>query len=415
MLFCLGLLSKSAFAQNNNGTIDAAGDIAFVAYATNPTNNITGFAFVLLDDCTNTTPIGFTDNSWNSSGAFASSEGEIVWTNTTGATISKGTVIKFAGAVGNSVTLWTISNTSVNIGSFTLSGSFSTANGDQVFAYTGTRASPGTHLAFVGGITTSTLCFQGSPYGSGCNSGTPSALVFNGAKAVNVQTGSRYTGATLCNGTLTACNTMVNTAGSWGTTGFTGIATQAAFFAAIPNTFTGTALPVELTAFHATRTGSSNLLTWQTASESQNKGFDIERSEDGSRFEKTGFVAGKGTTTQTQNYTFTDLRPNQGVSYYRLKQLDFDGQFEYSKIVSVKQNGKNIVSVFPNPNKGMFTITGVEDTENKTFVLMNSVGQTFSITVQNDGQINMSAYPSGVYYLHIVSTSSGQIMKLVKE
>ncbi len=179
-------------------------------------------------------------------------------------------------------------------------------------------------------------------------------------------------------------------------------------------------LPVELINFDATIDGGQNHLTWRTASESQNKGFDIERSADGVRFDKIGFVAGKGTTNQVQNYRFEDnttfsspLERSGEVVYYRLKQLDFDGRFEYSKIIAIDSKGENVASVFPNPSTGLFTIAGVENMEDETFTLINSIGQTLSINVQNDGQIDMSAFPSGVYYLRVAS--NGQVMKLVKE
>ncbi len=173
------------------------------------------------------------------------------------------------------------------------------------------------------------------------------------------------------------------------------------------------ALPVELLSFTGKNTEEGSLLTWQTASETQNKGFDIERSNDGSRFEKIGFVASNGTTLITQSYTFEDNTSKKGISYYRLKQLDVDGGFEYSKIVTITQNGKNDVSVFPNPSNGVFTIIGLEDVKDETYTLMNNVGKTLSMTVQNNNQLDMSAFPSGVYYLRV--QSSGQVMKLVKD
>ena len=160
-------------------------------------------------------------------------------------------------------------------------------------------------------------------------------------------------------------------------------------------------LPIELVSFDVQTTeGSKNHLTWRTASESQNKGFDIERSADGVRFDKIGFVAGNGSTNQVQNYRFKDESPN-GLVYYRLKQLDFDGRFEYSKTIAIDSKGEKVASVFPNPSNGIFTIMGIEDTEDETFTLINSIGQTLSINVQNDGQMDMSGYPSGVYYLRV--------------
>jgi hypothetical protein len=176
-------------------------------------------------------------------------------------------------------------------------------------------------------------------------------------------------------------------------------------------------LPIQLLSFEGKALEKSNLLTWRTASETQNKGFDIERSADGSRFEKIGFVAGNGTTSQTQRYTFEDnitKSPLWGFrGYYRLKQLDEDGRFEYSKIVAIAQKGDNAVSVFPNPSNGVFTLSGLENIEDEQISIVNSIGQNIAISVQNDGQMDLSAYPSGVYYLRIAS--SGQVVKLIHQ
>ena len=180
----------------------------------------------------------------------------------------------------------------------------------------------------------------------------------------------------------------------------------------------GMLLPIELISFTGRSQNNQNLLQWATASESQNKGFDIEASPNPSKggeftWRTIGFVAGKGTTNERQNYRFVDDVPSKGVTYYRLKQLDEDGRFEYSKTIAIDSKGEKVASVFPNPSTGIFTITGIEDTEDETFTLINSIGQTLSIAVQNDGQMDMSGYPSGVYYLRVAS--NGQVMKLVKE
>lgn len=176
----------------------------------------------------------------------------------------------------------------------------------------------------------------------------------------------------------------------------------------------GLLLPIELIAFDAQTTDQGKThLFWTTASEHNNQGFEIEKSTDGRRFEKIGFVEGKGTTTTTQTYAFEDNTPNKSISYYRLRQLDFDGQSEYSKIISINGTGKTEVRIFPNPSNGFFNILGLEDTDTKAFTLINSFGQTVDIQVQNDGQVDMLAYPTGVYYLRV--ESSGQVIRLVKE
>ncbi len=100
------------------------------------------------------------------------------------------------------------------------------------------------------------------------------------------------------------------------------------------NRIADTAIPVEFAAFSANVSGQTVQLYWKTASEVNNRGFEIQRN-DGSGFLTIAFVDGKGTTSQTQNYSFTDTELAAGSYNYRLKQIDFDGKFTYSKSVEV--------------------------------------------------------------------------------
>ena len=408
LAFCLGFLSNPVFAQIQDNAIDDPGDIAFVAYVTGPTNGMAGFAFVFLDNCPNNQAIVITDEEYTTTG-FASiagggGEGELTWTNTTGATIAKGTVIKFAGPVGASNIAWTSANCSVNIG--TLSGFFNTinlANGDQLFAITGTRASPTTFLAFVGGITTTGLAFDGTNLGTGTQAGAN--IVLN-HRAVNITTGSKYTGSTMCNGTVVACATQVNTAGSWGSAGT--LADASAFFAAIPNNFTGSVLPVELTAFDVQNTeGSKNHLTWATASETNNKGFDIERSRDGTTFQSIGTVKAIG---KAGNYNFTDAEPVNGTNYYRLRQIDFDGTETFSKVVSVANKGGKALKVYPTlVTNGILTVD-TEGVQLRDFSVTNLLGQQVLVG-KTTTQIDVSSLAKGTYMLKVGS----EVAKFVKQ
>ncbi|MGV3539466.1 MAG: hypothetical protein ACO1OQ_06615, partial [Rufibacter sp.] len=116
---------------------------------------------------------------------------------------------------------------------------------------------------------------------------------------------------------------------------------------------TGT-LPVTLTSFTSASQTSQVVLTWITASEKDNKEFVVERSTDAVNFAPIETIAGNGTTTTLQHYTFKDAAPVAGISYYRLKQIDFDGAFEYSKVISAKVQATQpaklkLASVYPNP------------------------------------------------------------------
>jgi hypothetical protein len=110
-----------------------------------------------------------------------------------------------------------------------------------------------------------------------------------------------------------------------------------------------TPVPVKLTYFNAVKDGRTSLLTWQTASEENNDRFEIERKSENGNWEKVGEVKGAGNSQALLNYQWIDYNPIIGVNYYRLRQVDFDGQFEYSKLRAVSFDGGTSVLVYPNP------------------------------------------------------------------
>lgn len=113
-----------------------------------------------------------------------------------------------------------------------------------------------------------------------------------------------------------------------------------------------TPLPVELSRFEGKATQSGISLEWETASEINNSHFEVERSADGSAFEKIGSVAGHGNSVATIEYSYLDKHPNPGTNYYRLRQIDFDGKYEYSNVVAVtapEATQALQVQVAPNP------------------------------------------------------------------
>ena len=111
-------------------------------------------------------------------------------------------------------------------------------------------------------------------------------------------------------------------------------------------------VPVELTSFAAAVSENGVALSWQTATETNNRGFEIERSVNNNNFYLVGFVDGVGTTTEKHNYIFTDKLSAAGNYYYRLKQIDFDGSYEYSDVVEVDFSGVTSYAIaqnYPNP------------------------------------------------------------------
>lgn len=109
-------------------------------------------------------------------------------------------------------------------------------------------------------------------------------------------------------------------------------------------------LPVELVAFDAQPMGNKRVhLTWTTATEKDNDFFTLERSRDALSFNEFAIVSGAGNSTTTLHYEYYDEDPYPGISYYRLKQTDFDGAFSYSLVRSVLFTGDVFLSIYPNP------------------------------------------------------------------
>jgi uncharacterized repeat protein (TIGR03803 family) len=118
----------------------------------------------------------------------------------------------------------------------------------------------------------------------------------------------------------------------------------------------GAALPVQWLAFDATIKAQSVLLTWKTAQEQNSDRFEIERSSNGVAFTTIGKVTAAGNTQLTTSYSYTDKNPLNGTNYYRLKQVDADERFSYSKIVSVSFSSLDRITISPNPVPGRLNL-----------------------------------------------------------
>lgn len=117
-------------------------------------------------------------------------------------------------------------------------------------------------------------------------------------------------------------------------------------------------LPVELSEFTVKSVNFQIALNWQTATETNNAGFEVQRSTDGKNFQNLTFIEGKGTTSEVQDYVYDDQDLKKGQLYhYRLKQIDYDGAFEYSKTITARLEADGIVGTFsPNPSVGGQTV-----------------------------------------------------------
>jgi hypothetical protein len=211
-------------------------------------------------------------------------------------------------------------------------------------------------------------------------------------------------------------NQLFTSTGRGGMTGFSDFATARTFMPVI--------LPVELVSFTATYKGSNKVQTlWETITEQNVEKFIVERSTDGFNFTPIGTEKAVGNSTTRNQYSLTDFNARIGINYYRLKTLDFDGKFSYSKIVAVKidsENGlNNNFDIYPNPapNGGNLTITGVE-AGNIHIQITNTLGQVvFEKNIAHQKQ-TLTVSPklaTGVYVVHVFTETNNYYKKLVLE
>jgi hypothetical protein len=186
-------------------------------------------------------------------------------------------------------------------------------------------------------------------------------------------------------------------------------------------------LPVELTSFSAATIGSTVKLSWNTATEINNYGFEIERKilkqVQNDNWEKIGFVNGSGNSNSPKNYSYEDKGLNAGKYSYRLKQIDNDGQFEYSKAIEVDFNAAKKFELsqnYPNPFNPATTIRfNLPEAGNVKITLYNLLGQQIRTLVNEFKEsgvhtINFDASElnSGMYIYKIEAGSFVQTRKM---
>ncbi len=386
-------LSISLNAQNTE-----AGSIAFTAFNGDDPDVL---AFVVLKEIPANISIFFNENEWQGSAFNNSNEGILEWSNSS--ITAPGTVV-----ILTSGTTASVGSVSVATGSFNLGGS-----NEAVFAYTGTSASPTFFLAAVSNEAYSLTV--GSLAGTGLVEGE-TAVNFDGDEDIGVLDLSID-----CTGdTRIECATKFNTASNWITQDGSGNQSTDGVAPDVPGSIIGShtipttfgILPVELTKFAASKDLSHVNLEWQTATEINNERFEIERSSDAGRFENIGSVKGEGNSSRLQDYSFVDAMPLNGINYYRLKQIDIDGAFAYSDVVSVKMNRANI-RITPTSTFDFVTVnTGAQS----SLVLRNINGQVMDSQSDSEGNftIEMANYAQGIYFLTIDVNGSIQTKKVVR-
>ena len=191
--------------------------------------------------------------------------------------------------------------------------------------------------------------------------------------------------------------------------------------AVLTNTATTTVddivVPVKLSSFTARKQQETVQLYWSTEQEINSKLFIVERSFNGSKWNEIGRVNAAGNSAFKINYTAADLHPAKGINYYRLKQIDVDGNFEYSEIRSVYfGNDVNIVLV-PNPAVDKVTLYLPGNSTVADIHIYNLEGRLLKriSTDQESVQINISAFSKGIYMIKINGRDINEVKKLLVE
>lgn len=176
-------------------------------------------------------------------------------------------------------------------------------------------------------------------------------------------------------------------------------------------------VPIELFDFLAECKKNKNQLRWRTASEINNKAFEIERRTAMGNFEQIGTVKGNGNSTALNEYDFTDEESPPGICYYRLKQIDFDGSYKYSNVILVDKANENTEAlIYPNPSPtGLFNID-IDEARNSD-ILIYSLDMKLVKTLSNDSKqwdFSLRELADGSYYV-VFNTSTGQKLKRIEK
>ncbi len=188
--------------------------------------------------------------------------------------------------------------------------------------------------------------------------------------------------------------------------------------------FSDTPLPVELTSFTANAINGFVELNWLTATEINNQGFEIERRTESSEFRTIGFVEGNGTTTEQNSYSYIDKTAEQGMNFYRLKQIDFDGTYAYSDVIEVNATGPlsfELAQNYPNPFNPTTNIKfSVPESGNVKLSVYNLLGEEVAVLLNGFSQagtfevtFNASNLSTGVYLYKLQSANSVQTKKMM--
>ncbi len=356
----------------------SAGDVVIVGINTDDPDE---FAFVPLVNIASSVSISFTDNGWQASGNLRGGEGTLIWTTPNNG-IAKGTIIIVNGGVSN---IGTISNGG---GTFALS-----TGGDQILAYTGSSSSPN----FIYAVNDEADNWQADATSSN-TSALPVGLT-NGVSAVALTELDNL----VYNGTVPTdpvqIRLEVGNKNNWVGSDAVRQTMPAGFWQ----------LPVELVNFSASVDINKVTLTWLTATELNNLGFEIQKikvNENGvvsTNWDVVGFIRGKGNSADPQFYSYVDFS-DAGTYNYRLKQVDFDGTIKYSPSIEVKTLFPEeylLNQNYPNPfNPSTNIVFSIPEANNVTIKIFDVLGREITTLVNG-------YYQAGEHHIIFDASSFG--------
>jgi hypothetical protein len=181
-------------------------------------------------------------------------------------------------------------------------------------------------------------------------------------------------------------------------------------------------LPVKLTKFTVAAVGTDAILNWETAQEVNNRYFEVERSLDGQTFESVRTVAGNGTTMLTQSYRYTDAGVGIGTAnllYYRLRQVDYDGQSSFSPVrtVQFRHTGAS-VALYPNPTTNSATLDLSQLPAGDYAVqVFETTGRLVQRATYQAGKqmLPLESLPTGTYFVKVQGASFNTVLSLIKQ
>ncbi|MFK7783506.1 MAG: T9SS type A sorting domain-containing protein, partial [Crocinitomicaceae bacterium] len=173
-------------------------------------------------------------------------------------------------------------------------------------------------------------------------------------------------------------------------------------------------LPVELIHFSGMRNDREVMLNWTTATELDNDYFVVERSDDGQEWQAFDLVFGSGTSTEVTDYEVTDSSPFDDVTYYRLRQVDYSGNMNFSKVIAVDRQQFTSLEIYPNPGKNSVTVRSernyeqlkVTDIHGKEIISLEGLDEYQT-------HLEVADWKNGIYYVTLSSSFGARTERLV--